>query len=59
MSKETNKIFRVPLLHHGIAMFNVFSSNVVLLEDKLSFQWLVRRKKILHGLQQTRYGNKK
>ena len=36
-------------------MFNAFSSNIVLFEDKLSFQWLGKRKKVIDGIQQTSY----
>ena len=44
-------------LNQGISMFNAFSSNIVLLEDKLSLQWLGKRKKVLFGIQQTPNGN--
>ena len=44
-------------LNQGIAMFNAFSSNIVLFEDKLSFQWLGKRKKVLFGIQETPNGN--
>ena len=36
-------------------MFNAFSSNIVLFEDKLNFQWLGKRKKVMDGIQQTSY----
>ena len=44
-------------LNQGISMFNAFSSNIVLFEDKLSFQWLGKRKKVSFGIQQTPNGN--
>ena len=38
-------------------MFYTFSPNIVLLEDKLSFQWFGKRNEFLYGKQETPCGN--